>query len=338
MCIVVDWCVRVPGTDKIDMIATLDFWQKRQREVEEELKVLNKGLEEYQQYKTWLEGFYSQWRGSPRLEGVDENYKMEAAIILENQLFYLNQQEVSEGLRTVAMEVLEKMLRGFVGFHLVSVQPILRPKSRVFFSRFKYVGDTLNLFVMAEDMEAKSRKIGNGPYENVDELADKLRDNITQEILRDLRNNSGTIMTKKLDEDLGGKMLYESVYCNIIEMSGVIHRKTLRGGTNWLVMGPDMMKMFQEYGWAMDKDLDLGSFKTIQVVGTVGGRWRLILDPNAPPRQILCGYHDKEQKLASYIYSPYIWLTEWEGPQIIARYGKRLCREGGKCYGLIKYE
>jgi hypothetical protein len=117
---------------------------------------------------------------------------------------------------------------------------------------------------------------------------------IDREVLSDLRNNDGTVAAWDFNTALGEtiKEKYESLYIKIVELSNVVHRKTLRGGCNWLVTSPEVASIFETAtaGFAPAPSETFTSSLGIQYVGTVNNRWKLYKDPLFPNNQILLGY------------------------------------------------
>jgi hypothetical protein len=190
----------------------------------------------------------------------------------------------------------------------------------------------VNLVVESEEIAAKTRKLkAVWSYEaqqdlrsqhNLDAeaeltavLAQEINLEIDREVLTDLRNNAGTIAVWDFNTALGDtiKEKYESLYVKVVEVSNVVHRKTLRTSS-------------------------LG----IQYVGTINNRWRLYKDPLFPQGQILLGYKGDSYMDSGYFYCPYVPLTQTPvvlDPEsfcprkgILTRYGKKLLREGAKFY------
>jgi hypothetical protein len=107
----------------------------------------------------------------------------------------------------------------------------------------------INLVVESEDIVAITRKLkAVWTYEaqqdlrsqhNLDAeaeltgvLAQEINLEIDREVLTDLRNNAGTIAAWDFNTALGDtiKEKYEALYVKLVEISNVVHRKTLRGG------------------------------------------------------------------------------------------------------------
>lgn len=221
----------------------------------------------------------------------------------------------------------------------------------------------INLVVESEEIVAKTRKLkAVWSYEaqqdlrsqhNLDAeaeltavLAQEINLEIDREVLTDLRNNAGTVGSWDFNTALGDtiKEKYESLYVKIVEMSAVIHRKTLRGGANWLVTSPEVASIFETAtaGFAPNPSETFTSSLGIQYVGTINNRWKLYKDPLFPTNQILMGYKGDSYMDSGYFYCPYVPLTQTPvvlDPEsfcprkgILTRYGKKLLREGAKFY------
>jgi len=221
----------------------------------------------------------------------------------------------------------------------------------------------VNLVIESEDITAKTRKLkAVWSYEaqqdlrsqhNLDAeaeltavLAQEINLEIDREVLTDLRNNAGTVAAWDFNTALGDtiKEKYESLYVKVVEVSNVVHRKTLRGGCNWLVTSPEVASIFETAtaGFAPTPSETFTSSLGIQYVGTVNNRWRLYKDPLFPSGQILMGYRGDSYMDSGYFYCPYVPLTQTPvvlDPEsfcprkgILTRYGKKLLREGAKFY------
>jgi len=224
----------------------------------------------------------------------------------------------------------------------------------------------INLVIESEEVAAKTRKLkAVWSYEaqqdlrsqhNLDAeaeltavLAQEINLEIDREVLTDLRNNAGTVSSWDFNTALGDtiKEKYESLYIKVVEISNVVHRKTLRGGCNWLVTSPEVASIFETAtaGFAPAPSETFTSSLGIQYVGTVNARWRLYKDPLFPQGQILMGYKGDSYMDAGYFYLPYVPLTQTPvvlDPEsfcprkgILTRYGKKLLREGAKFYARL---
>jgi hypothetical protein len=221
----------------------------------------------------------------------------------------------------------------------------------------------INLVIESEEIAAKTRKLkAVWSYEaqqdlrsqhNLDAeaeltavLAQEINLEIDREILNDLRTNAGTVTSWDFATALGDtiKEKYEALYVKVVEVSAVVHRKTLRGGCNWIVTSPEVASIFETAtaGFAPAPSETFTSSLGIQYVGTVNARWRLYKDPLFPTNQMLMGYKGDSYMDSGYFYCPYVPLTQTPvvlDPEsfcprkgILTRYGKKLLREGAKFY------
>ena len=224
----------------------------------------------------------------------------------------------------------------------------------------------VNLVVESEEIAAKTRKLkAVWSYEaqqdlrsqhNLDAeaeltavLVQEINLEIDREVLGDLRNNAGTVASWDFNTALGDtiKEKYESLYVKVVEVSNVVHRKTLRGGCNWIVTSPEVASIFETAtaGFAPAPSETFTSSLGIQYVGTVNNRWRLYKDPLFPSGQLLMGYKGDSYMDSGYFYCPYVPLTQTPvvlDPDsfcprkgILTRYGKKLLREGAKFYARL---
>jgi hypothetical protein len=224
----------------------------------------------------------------------------------------------------------------------------------------------INLVIESEEIVAKTRKLkAVWTYEaqqdlrsqhNLDAeaeltavLAQEINLEIDREVLTDLRNNAGTVAAWDFNTAMGQtiKEKYESLYIKIVEVSAVIHRKTLRGGANWIVCSPEVAAIFETAtaGFAPNTSETFTSSIGIQYVGTVNARWRLYKDPLFPSGQLLMGYKGESYMDSGYFFCPYVPLTQTPTvldpdslcPRkgLLTRYGKKLLREGAKFYARL---
>jgi hypothetical protein len=224
----------------------------------------------------------------------------------------------------------------------------------------------INLTIESQEIAAKTRKLkAVWSYEaqqdlrsqhNLDAeaeltavLAQEINLEIDREVLLDLRNNAGTVSAWDFNTALGDtiKEKYESLYVKVVEVSNVIHRKTLRGGANFIVTSPEVASVFETAtaGFAPAPSETFTSSLGIQYVGTVNNRWRLYKDPLFPTSQLLMGYKGDSYLDSGYFYCPYVPLTQTPvvldpdsfSPRkgLLTRYGKKLLREGAKFYARL---
>jgi len=224
----------------------------------------------------------------------------------------------------------------------------------------------INMVIESEEIVAKSRKLkAVWSYEaqqdirsqhNLDAeqeltavLAQEVNLEIDREVLSDLRTSAGTVSSWDFNTALGDtiKEKYESLFVKTVEISNQVHRKTLRGGANWIVTSPEVASMFETAtaGFAPAPSETFTSSLGVQYVGTVNTRWRLYKDPLFPTNQMLLGYKGDSYMDSGYFFCPYVPLTQTpvvldpDGfcPRkgLITRYGKKLLREGAKFYARL---
>jgi hypothetical protein len=224
----------------------------------------------------------------------------------------------------------------------------------------------VNLVVENEEIVAKTRKLKavwsfeaeqdlrsqqniSAEAELTAVLAQEINLEIDREVLTDLRNNAGTIAVWDFNTALGDtiKEKYESLFVKVTEVSNVVHRKTLRGGCNWIVTSPEVASIFETAtaGYAPAPSETFTSSLGVQYVGTISNRWRLFKDPLFPTGQLLMGYKGDSYMDSGYYYCPYVPLTQTPTvldpdslcPRkgILTRYGKKLLRDGAKYYARL---
>ena len=135
---------------------------------------------------------------------------------------------------------------------------------------------------------------------------------------------------------------YETLVETIIDVANEIHRKTLRGSANFVVVGPDVATILEasvyfKPSFSLDGDgqvsgLVIGADK----VGTLSNRFTVYKDPYFPRNKVLVGYKGGSYLETGYVYAPYVPLivtptifapedfTPRKG--VMTRYGKKMVR------------
>jgi hypothetical protein len=154
-------------------------------------------------------------------------------------------------------------------------------------------------------------------------LSEQIAAEVDREILRDLRK--GAAWTAKWDYNgwkYGGasgatlqgytqKDWNQTLVTKINQISAQIHKTTLRGGANWIVVSSEVSAVFDdlEYFHVSNAEPEQDSYNMgIEKIGTVGGRYTVYRDPYFPPNKILIGHKGKSLLDAGYIYAPYVPL------------------------------
>jgi hypothetical protein len=154
-------------------------------------------------------------------------------------------------------------------------------------------------------------------------LSEQIAAEVDREILRDLRK--GAAWTAKWDYNEwkyggnGGATLQgytqkdwnQTLVTKVNQISAQIHKTTLRGGANWLVVSSEVSAVFDdlEYFHVSNAQPDQDQYNMgIEKIGTLGGRYQVYRDPYFPANKILIGHKGKSLLDAGYIYAPYVPL------------------------------
>jgi hypothetical protein len=136
---------------------------------------------------------------------------------------------------------------------------------------------------------------------------------------------------------------YETLCETIIDAANTIHRKTLRGSANFIVVGPDVATILESSvmykpSYSLDGNGQVGNPMTIgaEKVGNLSNRFTVYKDPYFPRNKILIGYKGGSYLETGYVYAPYVPLivtptifapedfTPRKG--VMTRYGKKMVR------------
>ena len=138
---------------------------------------------------------------------------------------------------------------------------------------------------------------------------------------------------------------YETLLETVNDVSAQIHRKTLRGGANFILMGPEVANVMEfTSGFRADTtaDEDRGTAGTVKT-GTISKKWDVYVDPYFPRNVILVGRKGSSFLESGYVYAPYVPLqttptifdpddfTPRKG--VMTRYAKKMVRPD--MYGLV---
>lgn len=175
-------------------------------------------------------------------------------------------------------------------------------------------------------------------------LVKKTRDEISREIVTDLRLNVGTtveaLWTNLKEQNYAARS--DGVYLKIHSLSHVIHRKTLRGGANWILMHPELAKDDDRLRMRLGKDDLLNLDEQIHYHYHLCNRWRIYFANWMPKNEILLGYKGDSFMDSTYFYSGYIPFTpsplsnpDVESYGLLTRYAKKLLRKGQGNFGKI---
>jgi hypothetical protein len=151
-------------------------------------------------------------------------------------------------------------------------------------------------------------------------LSEQVAAEIDREILRDLRKGAawnlrwdyngwkrlGTAATAYTQKDWN-----QTLITAINQISAQIHKSTLRGGANWIVVSSEISAIFDdlEYFHVSNAAPEQDQYNMgIERVGTLAGRYQVYRDPYFPPNQVLMGHKGTSLLDTGYIYAPYVPL------------------------------
>ena len=151
-------------------------------------------------------------------------------------------------------------------------------------------------------------------------LSEQVAAEIDREILRDLRKGAAW----QLRWDYNGwkrvstaatpytqKEWNQTLITKINQLSAQIHKSTLRGGANFIVVSSEVSAIFDdlEYFHVSNAAPEQDQYNMgIERVGSLGGRYTVYRDPYAPANSIIIGHKGKSLLDTGYIYAPYVPL------------------------------
>jgi len=138
---------------------------------------------------------------------------------------------------------------------------------------------------------------------------------------------------------------YETLVETINDVSAQIHRKTLRGGANFIVVSPEIANLLEftaGFRGSVTHDADRGEVGAVRV-GSLSKKFDVYVDPYFPRNVVLCGRKGSSFLESGYVYAPYVPLqmtptifgTEDFVPRkgVMTRYAKKMVRPD--MYGLV---
>ena len=136
---------------------------------------------------------------------------------------------------------------------------------------------------------------------------------------------------------------YETLVETVIDVANEIHRLTLRGSANFIVVSPDIATILEasvlyrpKYSIDGDGQVAAGMSLGAEQVGTLSNRFTVYKDPYFPRNKVLVGYKGGSYLETGYVYAPYVPLivtptifapedfTPRKG--VMTRYGKKMVR------------
>ncbi len=140
-------------------------------------------------------------------------------------------------------------------------------------------------------------------------------------------------------------MWYETLLETVNDVSANIHRKTLRGAANFIVVSPEVANILEftaGFRATVSHDSEKGSTGAVKV-GAINSKFDVIVDPYFPRNIILVGRKGASFLESGYVYAPYVPLqttptifnpdTFVPNKAVMTRYGKAMVRPD--MYGLV---
>ena len=138
---------------------------------------------------------------------------------------------------------------------------------------------------------------------------------------------------------------YETLVETINDVSAQIHRKTLRGGANFLVVSPEVANILEftsGFRASITADQDRGTVGAVKA-GSLSKKWDVYVDPYFLRNVVLVGRKGSSFLESGFVYAPYVPLqvtptifgTEDFVPRkgVMTRYAKKMVRPD--LYGLV---
>ena len=237
--------------------------------------------------------------------------------------------------------------------------------------------DSISVTAVTKKLKAKwTPELGQdlNAYHNLDAeveltsiLSEQIALEIDREIIQDLikggsaatyywSRSPGMFLRKETGEEIGASSAapdftgtvsewYETLIETINDVSAQIHRKTLRGGANFVVCSPEVANILEftsGFRASVTADDDRGTIGAVKT-GALSKKFDVYVDPYFPRNVILVGRKGGSFLESGYVYAPYVPLqvtptifgTEDFVPRkgVMTRYAKKMVRPD--MYGLV---
>ena len=151
-------------------------------------------------------------------------------------------------------------------------------------------------------------------------LSEQIAAEIDREILRDLRKAApwqarwdvnGWRRQAAFSTNYTQKDWNQELMTKINQISAQIHKATLRGGANFIVVSSEISALLDnlEYFHVSDASAESDQYNMgIERVGSLSGRYQVYRDPYCPHWSMIIGHKGKSLLDTGYIYAPYVPL------------------------------
>ena len=149
-------------------------------------------------------------------------------------------------------------------------------------------------------------------------LSEQIAAEIDREILRDLRKAApwqarwdvnGWRRMAAFSTNYTQKDWNQELFTKINQISAQIHKATLRGGANFIVVSSEISALFDnlEFFHVSDASAESDMYNMgIEKIGSLSGRYQIYRDPYAPYWSMIIGHKGKSLLDTGYIYAPYV--------------------------------
>jgi hypothetical protein len=149
-------------------------------------------------------------------------------------------------------------------------------------------------------------------------LSEQVASEIDREILRDLRSLGawqlrwdyyGWRKASSASNAYTQKDWNQTLITKVNQVSAQIHKSTLRGGANFIVVSSEISAIFDdlEYFHVSDASPEQDQYNMgIERIGSLGGRYQVYRDPYAPAYSLIIGHKGKSLLDTGYVYAPYV--------------------------------
>ena len=149
-------------------------------------------------------------------------------------------------------------------------------------------------------------------------LSEQVAAEIDREILRDIRkaaawqlrwDYNGWRKATSAASPYTQKDWNQTLITKVNQISAQIHKSTLRGGANFIVVSSEISAIFDdlEYFHVSDANPEQDQYNMgIERVGSLSGRYQVYRDPYAPAYSLIIGHKGKSLLDTGYIYAPYV--------------------------------
>ena len=236
--------------------------------------------------------------------------------------------------------------------------------------------DSIAVTAITKKLKAKwSPELGQdlNAYHNLDaevELTGILSEQVALEIDREILNdliqgatagklywsrNPGQFLNRETGVEVGASSAapdftgtvsewYETLLETVNDVSARIHRKTLRGGANFMVTSPEVASILEfTAGFRASVTVDGNGSAGATKVGNLSKKYDVYVDPYFPRNVVLVGRKGGSFLESGYVYAPYVPLQVTPtifGPKdftprkgVMTRYAKKMVRPD--MYGLV---